>query len=75
MILTLDNLAYRYHCLPSEALARSTTFDLYVLDISSKWNKHRQDVADGKAPDHTIPPPLTQEQMQAMIDRVRSEND
>ena len=48
MILSLDNLAAKYHLLPSEALERATTFDLYVLDTSARWVRHQQDVADGK---------------------------
>ena len=26
-MITIDNLAHRYHCLPSEALARASTYD------------------------------------------------
>jgi hypothetical protein len=58
--------------LPSEALERATTFDLYVLDISSRWVKYQQDKADNNS--KGMPPPakkLTQEQMLDMIKRVR----
>ena len=48
MIITLNNLAKEYGLLPSEALSRATTFDLYVLDVSTRWLSHRQDVAEGK---------------------------
>ena len=68
MILTLDNLATRYHCLPSEAMANGTTFDLYVLDVSAKWSKHQQDISEGKTVEHK----LTQAEMLTMIDRARS---
>ena len=70
MLLTLDNLAFRYHCLPSEALSRANTLDLYVLDVSAKWARHRQDVAEGRTPDGALP---NVEQMKAMIASVRSE--
>lgn len=70
MILTLDNLAARYHCLPSEAMARGTTFDLYVLDVSAKWSQYQQDVRDGKAPAKPLPK-LSAEQMKQMIQEVR----
>lgn len=70
MILTLDNLAYRYKCLPSEALSRATTLDLYVLDVSAKWERHRQDVAEGRTPDGSLP---NVEEMKAMIANARSE--
>jgi hypothetical protein len=70
MILTLDNLASKYHCLPSEALARSTTFDLYVLDVSTKWYNHQHERAQNDD-SSTITPELSVEQMQAMIARVK----
>ena len=69
MILTLDNLATRYHCLPSEAMANGTTFDLYVLDVSAKWSKRQQDISEGKTVEHK----LTQAEMFDMIARARSE--
>lgn len=68
MILTLDNLAYRYNCLPSEALERATTLDLYVLDVSTKWAKYRQDIAEGRTVDHG----LKQDELKAMLANVRS---
>ena len=34
--------------LPSEALSRATTFDLYVLDVSTRWISYKQDLAEGK---------------------------
>lgn len=70
MLLTLDNLATRYHCLPSEAMAKGNTFDLYVLDVSAKWSKHQQDLAEGKSPQASK---LSQAEMLAMIARARSE--
>jgi len=70
MILSLDNLAHRYHCLPSEALERGATFDFYVLDISTKWARYQADKAEGKVPASKMP---TEQEMLAMIKRVRSE--
>lgn len=70
MILTLDNLATRYHCLPSQAMAMGNTFDLYVLDVSAKWSKHQQELADGKSPEASK---LSQADMLAMIARARGE--
>ena len=46
-MLTLDNLASRYHILPSEAAMRADTFDVYVMDLSSKWNRYQNDKANG----------------------------
>ena len=72
MLLTLDNLANRYNCLPSQALANGTTFDLHVLDVSAKWSKHQQDLAEGKSPEAKK---LTQQEMLAMIARVKERKD
>lgn len=72
-LISLDNLAHRYNLLPSEALSRATTFDLRVLDISAKWSKRQQDIADGKMPTKAAPK-LSQEDMLAMIERVRGAN-
>lgn len=76
MVLTLDNLAHRYNCLPSEALSRATTLDLYVLDISAKWSKYQSDRATDRANgvnSTKITPKLSVEEMKAMIARTRSE--
>lgn len=70
MIITLDNLASKYHCLPSEAIERGTTFDLYVLDVSTKWHNRQHDIAQGRE-SSTITPELSVEEMQAMIARVK----
>jgi hypothetical protein len=70
MILTLDNLAARYHCLPSEALARSSTFDLYVLDVGARWTNYQHEKANSKSAVKKEP---TQEEMMAMIQRVKEQ--
>lgn len=70
MILSLDNLAHRYRCLPSEAMSRASTFDLYVLDVSSKWVKYQQDLADGKVAKKQP----TQQQMLDMVAKLREKN-
>ena len=59
--------------LPSEALERATTFDLYVLDVSSRWVKYQQDMADSKHKGVAPPPAknLSQQQMKDMIARAR----
>lgn len=70
MIVTLHTLAQSYHLLPSEALARATTFDLYVLDNYSRFIKYQEEKANKDAPQ--VRKNLTQEEMQAMIDKVRN---
>ena len=70
MLITLDNLAHRYQCLPSEALSRATTFDLYVLDVSTKWLRYQQDKAEGRTPSTKLP---SQAEMLDMIKKARSD--
>jgi len=73
MILSLDNLAHRYHCLPSEALSRATTFDLYVLDVSTRWQIHQQEQDRNRhltAPAKRSQMP-TQRQMLEMLKRAK----
>ena len=72
MVLALDNLAHRYNCLPSQALAHANTFDLYVLDVSARYSKYQQSRQEGGQPET---PNLSQEQMKAMINRVRGAKD
>jgi hypothetical protein len=72
MVLTLHNLAETYKMLPSEALDRASTFDLYVLDCHTRYVKYQQEREQAKS--QGLPPPkqLSQDQMKAMIERVRS---
>lgn len=66
-LLTLDNLAVRYHCLPSEALARATTLDLHILDLSAKYARYQQDLAEGR----TIKHDLSQDELKKMIEQTK----
>lgn len=72
-MISLDNLAHRYNLLPSEALQRANTLDLKVLDVSARWQRYQNDVAEGKVAAKPKAQP-TQEEMLAMIKRVRGEN-
>lgn len=69
MLITLHTLAQTYNLLPSEALARATTFDLYVLDNYSRFIKYQEEKGKGgPAP----APRLSQEQMKAMIAQAKN---
>lgn len=70
MLLTLDNLAHRYNCLPSEALGRATTFDLYVLDVSARYSRYQNEIQDGNSPKAKLP---SQKEMIDMIAKARGE--
>lgn len=69
-ILTVDNIAHRYKMLPSEVLEKGTSFDLYVIDISSRYQAYQHDKAEGNAPKSGMP---TQADMIEMIRRAREE--
>ncbi len=69
MVITLNNLAKEYGLLPSEALSRATTFDLYVLDVSTRWVSYRQDIAEGK-----IQPKAKKQDLQWYMDLARRED-
>lgn len=74
MVLTLHNLAKTYKMLPSEALARATTFDLYVLDTFHRYSKYQEAQQSSiKAPQGAAPArsKLSQKQMRAMLDAVK----
>ena len=73
MILTIHNLAKEYAVLPSDALLRSNTFDLYVLDIATKWQIYQHNKAEKqiKNPNELPRPNLTVQQMQDMIAKVK----
>lgn len=78
MILTVHNLAENYKCLPSDVLARATTFDLYVLDVHTKWIKYQHEQRDLESTGRSsrsakLDSKLSIEEMQAMMARVRSE--
>lgn len=69
MFLSLDNLANRYGLLPSEVLSRATTLDLYVLDLSAKYQRYRDEKAQGLNPPTRKP---SQEELKAMLTRVKA---
>jgi hypothetical protein len=73
MLLTLDNLAHRYQCLPSEALVRANTFDLRVLEISGRWSQRQHEAAERGQPQGSSRQP-NQEQLLDMIRRVKEQS-
>lgn len=49
-MITIGHLAKSYGLLPSEVLARATTFDIMVNDVFMTWEHHEMDKAQGKPP-------------------------
>ena len=75
MILSIHNLAENYKCLPTEVLERATTFDLYVLDVHTKWVKYQHEQEKSRQAGRASiskAPKLSQQQMLDMIKRTRS---
>ncbi len=73
MVIALHNLARSYKLLPSQALERATTFDLYVLDVYNRRQIYDQEQAEAKQSGRAPPPPkkLSQEELLAMFNRVK----
>jgi hypothetical protein len=70
-MITIDNLAHRYGCLPSEIIDRATTFDLDILHISSRWEvESRKRHERGE---HSVHEP-SQETMLEMMKNVKNKS-
>ena len=63
-------MAKMYGQLPSTVLAHATTYDMMVTDALLSWEQEQYDKAQGKAP----VPNLSQEEMRAMLERVKAKN-
>ena len=68
--MLLDSMASKYSLLPSELLHRGTTLDIQIFDIARSYERYARIKAEtGREP----APTLTQDQMMAMMERVRQE--
>lgn len=70
LAITLDNLAHRYNCLPSYALSNANTIDLYVLDVSSRWNRYQTERANGEVSSTSRP---DEAEMLKMLERAKND--
>lgn len=61
----------RYSQLPSTILEQATTMDIFIFDIATKYKNLAQRRAEN--PNYKPVPNYSQDQLQNMIDRVRSE--
>lgn len=73
--MLLDALSTRYHCLPSETLARADTLDVLVMDVAVAHERQQREEQDrqmalknGQLPDASHIPLNT---LQDMVDRVK----
>jgi hypothetical protein len=61
-------MAKMYGVLPSDVKARATTYDMLVTDALLSWEQEQYEKAQGKVPT----PNLSQEEMKAMMQRVKN---
>lgn len=47
MVVSLDRLCNRYHVLPSYAINKADTFDMWVMDVSLRYDRIQQQKKDG----------------------------
>lgn len=64
-------MAKMYGQLPSYVKERATLYDMRVTSAVLAWEQEQYDKASGKS----STPKLSQEEMQAMLARVRNQND
>jgi hypothetical protein len=63
--VTLDRIGERYGLLPSEVLARATTLDIAVMDVSISYEQMRSDKKQGKTPN------MKEEDMLAILEKAK----
>lgn len=71
MLITIHNLAVNYKLLPSEVLAKGTTFDLFVSDTHQRWLRYHE----AKTKGHTAPVSHrthTQQDLLTMLNTARA---
>lgn len=69
MLITLDRMAQRYSVLPSDLLERSSTFDLYCMDIGIRYEHVQEQKRKGTYQKQT--PKLSEDQMKKMLKQTR----
>lgn len=74
VMLLLDFVCKRYGKLPSEAMRKGNTFDFYIADLAASYQSWYYEESRKESGASPKAPKLSQEEMQAMIDRVRGKN-
>ena len=70
MVLTVNNLAKTYKLLPSEVMERGNTFDLYVMDIATRYERYQQQKSqDGFG--HGLPLPKRMPNTKEMMEMLK----
>lgn len=66
-MINIGFVAKTYGLLPSEVVARATTFDLMITDVLSSWEKHQMDQSTNKV----SPESFSQDQLQEILEKSR----
>lgn len=66
-MINIGFVAKTYGLLPSEVVARATTFDLMITDVMTSWEKHQMD----KATQKVSPESYSQDQLQEILEKSR----
>ena len=69
-MINIGMLAKQYGVLPSQVHEFGTTYDLMIYDVMMSWEQYQQERAEGKMPT----PNLSQEQMMAMMEKVKAKD-
>ncbi len=72
MVVSLDRLCNRYHVLPSYAVKNADTFDMWIMDISLRYDRVQQQKKDGtyNANDH-----YTESELMDILRQVKKDDD
>lgn len=68
LVLMLDSMSSRYHCLPSHALANASTFDLFVLTRALEYYNRKRNPDKYKTNGGGD---MTQNQLQSILNTVK----
>jgi hypothetical protein len=69
-MINIGMIAKQYGQLPSTVRELGTTYDLMIYDVMMSWEQYQQEKAEGK----TQTPNLSQEQMMAMMEKVKNKD-
>lgn len=71
LILMIDSLGKRYGMLPSEALEKSSTFDLYIMDAALSFENyhHKKSMNNGADPI----PDYTEAELMTMFNKTKEQ--
>lgn len=72
MVVSLDKLCNRYHVLPSYAIKQADTFDMWVMDVSLRYDKIQEQKKNGtyNANDH-----YSEDELMDILKQVKKKDD